>query len=182
MPADPSKGKTHNSTVQGNKYNEEMIIAQLKDENLRAVAFSAIVKEHSEDVYRHIRRMVLAHEDADDITQNTFIKAWMNIGSFQGKSKISTWLYRIAINETLTFLNKNRTTLVSLDTPEGAIAQQLESDTLFNGDKAHRRQPDRVGAVRRARGEYANAGVSAKARRAHGGTERAVCFDLGKMP
>ena len=136
MPADPSKGKTHNSTVQGNKYNEEMIIAQLKDENLRAVAFSAIVKEHSEDVYRHIRRMVLAHEDADDITQNTFIKAWMNIGSFQGKSKISTWLYRIAINETLTFLNKNRTTLVSLDTPEGAIAQQLESDTLFNGDKA----------------------------------------------
>ena len=120
----------------GNRYNEEMIIAQLKDENLRAVAFSAIVKEHSEDVYRHIRRMVLAHEDADDITQNTFIKAWMNIGSFQGKSKISTWLYRIAINETLTFLNKNRATLVSLDTPEGAIAQQLESDTLFNGDKA----------------------------------------------
>ena len=120
----------------GNRYNEEMIIAQLKDENLRAVAFSAIVKEHSEDVYRHIRRMVLAHEDADDITQNTFIKAWMNIGSFQGKSKISTWLYRIAINETLTVLNKNRTTLVSLDTPEGAIAQQLESDTLFNGDKA----------------------------------------------
>ena len=119
-----------------NNYNEDLIIAQLKDENLRAAAFSAIVKEHSEEVYRHIRRMVLVHDDADDITQNTFIKAWMNIGSFQGKSKISTWLYRIAINETLTFLNKNRATLVSLDTPEGAIAQQLESDTLFNGDKA----------------------------------------------
>ena len=113
-----------------------MIIAQLKDENLRAAAFSAIVKEYSEEIYRHIRRMVLVHEDADDIAQNTFIKAWMNIGTFQGKSKISTWLYRIAINETLTFLNKNRGTLVSLDTPEGAIAEQLESDTFFNGDKA----------------------------------------------
>ena len=117
-------------------YNEEMIIAQLKDKNLRAAAFSVIVKEHSEEIYRHIRRMVLVHEDADDIAQNTFIKAWMNIDTFQGKSRISTWLYRIAINETLTFLNKNKGTLVALDTPEGAIAEQLESDTFFNGDKA----------------------------------------------
>ena len=118
------------------EYNEERIVAQLKDENLRAAAFSVIVKEHSEEIYRHIRRMVLVHEDADDIAQNTFIKAWTNIDSFQGKSKISTWLYRIAINETLTFLNKNRGTLISLDTPEGAIAEHLESDTFFNGDKA----------------------------------------------
>ena len=117
-------------------YNEEMIIAQLKDESLRAAAFSVIVKEHSEEIYRHIRRMVLVHEDADDIAQNTFIKAWMNIDTFQGKSRISTWLYRIAINETLTFLNKNKGTLVSLESPEGTIAEQLESDTFFNGDKA----------------------------------------------
>ena len=117
-------------------YNEEEIVAQLKDENLRAAAFSVIVKEHSEDIYRHIRRMVLIHDDADDIVQNTFIKAWLNIDSFQGKSKISTWLYRIAINETLTFLNKNRGTLISLDTPEGAIAEQLESDTYFCGNRA----------------------------------------------
>ena len=117
-------------------YNEEEIVAQLKDENLRAAAFSVIVKEHSEDIYRHIRRMVLIHDDADDIVQNTFIKAWLNIDSFQGKSKISTWLYRIAINETLTFLNKNRGTLFSLDTPEGAIAEQLESDTYFCGNRA----------------------------------------------
>ena len=80
--------------------------------------------------------MVLVHDDADDIAQNTFIKAWLNIDSFQGKSKISTWLYRIAINETLTFLNKNRGTLISLDTLEGAIAEQLESDTYFCGNKA----------------------------------------------
>ena len=117
-------------------YNEDIIIAQLKKENLRAGAFSAIVEEHSESIYWHIRRMVLEHEDANDIVQNTFIKAWMNIDSFQGKSKISTWLYRIAINETLTFLNRNKGTLVSLDSPEGAIADQLESDTYFSGSKA----------------------------------------------
>jgi RNA polymerase sigma-70 factor (ECF subfamily) len=123
-------------TVPGKEYNEERIVAQLKDESLRAGAFSAIVKEHSQEIYRHVRRMVLVHDDADDIVQNTFVKAWMNIDSFQGKSRISTWLYRIAINETLTFLNRNRGTLISLDTPEGAIAEQLESDTFFNGDRA----------------------------------------------
>lgn len=124
------------TTVPKKDYNEEIIIAQLKKENLRAGAFSAIVEEHSESIYWHIRRMVLEHEDANDIVQNTFIKAWMNIDSFQGKSKISTWLYRIAINETLTFLNRNKGTLVSLDSPEGAIADQLESDTYFSGSKA----------------------------------------------
>jgi RNA polymerase sigma-70 factor (ECF subfamily) len=124
------------TTVPKRTYNEDIIIAQLKKENLRAGAFAAIVEEHSESIYWHIRRMVLEHEDANDIVQNTFIKAWMNIDSFQGKSKISTWLYRIAINETLTFLNRNKGTLVSLDSPEGAIADQLESDTYFSGSKA----------------------------------------------
>ena len=118
------------------EYNEDTLIAQLKSENLKATAFSAIVEEHSESIYWHIRRMVLTHDDANDIVQNTFVKAWMNIDSFQGKSKISTWLFRIAINETLTFLNKNQNTLISLDTPEGAIAELLESDTFFCGDKA----------------------------------------------
>ena len=131
------KEKTNaRTTVSRNEYNEDIIIAQLKRENLKAGAFSAIVKEHSESIYWHIRRMVLVHDDADDIVQNTFVKAWMNIDSFQGKSKISTWLFRIAINEALTFLNKNQNALVSLDTPEGAVAEQLESDTFFCGDKA----------------------------------------------
>ena len=67
--------------------------------------------------------------------QNTFIKAWSNIDKFRGDSQIQTWLYRIAINETLTFIGKNKNN-VSLDTPEGAIADLLESDTYFNGDRA----------------------------------------------
>ena len=133
-----------------NNYNEKMIMMQLKDETLRSAAFSLVVKQYSQRIYWHIRHMVLSHEDADDIVQETFVKAWTNIDKFRGDSQISTWLYRIAVNETLTFLNKNRVDTISIDTPEGSIAEQLESDTLFNGDRADalfheaiRRLPDK---------------------------------------
>lgn len=111
-------------------------MAQLQDERLRADAFSLIVKQHSRQIYWLIRRMVLSHEDTDDLVQETFIKAWSNIGSFRGNSKISTWLYRIAVNETLSFLEKRRNDTISLNSPEGSIANQIESDTYFNGDRA----------------------------------------------
>ena len=118
------------------KYNEKDIVAQLKDNSLRAVAFSAIVERYSEQIYRHIRRMVFSHDDANDLVQETFIKAWVNIDKFRGDSKIITWLYRIAINETLTFIGKNSGNTISIDSPEGAVADKLESDLFFNGDKA----------------------------------------------
>ena len=117
-------------------YNEEDIIARLKDEKERAAAFSVIVNRYSQQIYWHIRRMVLSHDDTNDLVQNTFIKAWTSIDNFRGDSKISTWLYRIAINETLNFLGKNKNNIVSINSPEGAIAEQLESDTHFNGERA----------------------------------------------
>ena len=117
-------------------YNEKELIARLEDEKERAAAFSIIVNRYSQQIYWHIRRMVLSHEDADDLVQNTFVKAWTNIEKFRGDSQISTWLYKIAINETLTFLGRNRHTTVSIDSPEGAVADMLESDTYFNGDRA----------------------------------------------
>lgn len=116
-------------------FNEKEIIIQLKDESSRAEAFSLIVRRYSEKIYWHVRNMTLSHEDSNDIVQETFIKAWSNIDKFRGDSQIQTWLYRIAINETLTFIGKNKNN-VSLDTPEGAIADLLESDTYFNGDRA----------------------------------------------
>ena len=112
-------------------YNERETIEQLRDSRLRAAAFSAIVNRYSRQIYWHIRRMVLLHEDADDLTQETFIKAWNSIEKFRGDSQISTWLYRIAINETLTFLEKNRNNTISLNSPEGAIANSIESDAHF---------------------------------------------------
>ncbi len=118
------------------EYNEEKIIEQLKDSSKKAAAFSAIVKRHSEQLYWHIRRMVLLHDDANDLVQNTFLKAWNNIDNFRGDSRLSTWLYRIAINETLTFIARNNNNAISLNSPEGAIAETLESDAHFDGNRA----------------------------------------------
>ena len=116
--------------------DEDILIQQLRDTKTRSNTFSALVKAYSEPLYWHIRRMVLSHDDANDLVQNTFVKAWTNIEKFRGESQISTWLYRIAINETLNFLAKNTDNTVSLDSPEGAVAEMLESDTHFNGDRA----------------------------------------------
>lgn len=129
-----SKNETQGK-VANYKYDEGTIIRDLKDNNLRSSAFSAIVKQYSQKIYWHVRNMVLSHDDTNDIVQNTFMKAWNNIEKFRGDSLISTWLYRIAINETLTFLGKKQNN-IPLDSPEGAVAEQLESDTYFSGNKA----------------------------------------------
>ena len=120
-----------------NTYNEKEIIALLQDPARQKEAFECIVNEYSEQLYWQIRRMVLSHEDANDLLQNTFIKAWTNIDYFRAEAKLSTWLYRIALNECLTFLNKQRAaSTVSLDDPEADALQKLESDPYFSGDKA----------------------------------------------
>ena len=115
------------------KFDEKATIAQLGNENTREAAFSAIIRQYGEQLYWHIRQMVFSHDDSNDILQNTFLKAWSNIDKFRGEAQLSTWLYRIAINETLTFLGKNRNT-ISIDSPEGEIAFQLEGDPYFDGD------------------------------------------------
>lgn len=109
---------------------------QLKDKDLRSAAFAVIVKKYSSKIYWHIRNMVLSHEDADDLVQETFIKAWNNLDKFRGDAQISTWLYRIAINETLTFLRKSRKETVSLSDCEAEVAEAIAGDSYFNGDRA----------------------------------------------
>lgn len=95
-----------------------------------------VVAQYSEQLYWQIRRMVLSHDDANDLLQNTFVKAWVNIDYFRAEAKLSTWLYRIALNECLTFLNKQKALAsVSLDDPEADVLQKLEGDTYFSGDK-----------------------------------------------
>ena len=116
-------------------YDEQKVLDWLKDESTQKQAFEAIVSHYSEQLYWQIRRLVLNHDDANDLLQNTFFKAWVNIDYFRGDAKLSTWLYRIALNECLTFLNHQRAS-VSLDDPQAAIAQQLESDPFFSGDRA----------------------------------------------
>ncbi|MBQ8443365.1 MAG: RNA polymerase sigma factor [Bacteroides sp.] len=118
-----------------NSYNEKEIIALLQDPTRQREAFECIVKEYSEQLYWQIRRLVLSHEDANDILQNTFVKAWSNIEYFRGDAKMSTWLYRIALNECLTFLNKQRaTSQLSIDDADMEMLNKLEGDPYFDGD------------------------------------------------
>ena len=87
---------------------EDEIVVALRDPERRRAAFAQIVDEYGEKLYWQIRKMVLAHEDANDLLQNTFLKAWTNLDYFRGEAKLSTWLYKIAVNECLTFLAKQR--------------------------------------------------------------------------
>lgn len=122
-----------------NSYNEKEIIALLQEPARQREAFEAIVREYSEQLYWQIRRLVLSHDDANDILQNTFIKAWINIDYFRGNAKLSTWLYRIALNESLTFLNKQRANgQVSIDEADTELLNKLESDGYFDGDNTQK--------------------------------------------
>jgi RNA polymerase sigma-70 factor (ECF subfamily) len=119
-------------------YNEEETLKQLKsaDSNLQRKAFEQIVSFYSEKLYRQIRKMVLSHDDANDLLQNTLIKAWMSIDLFRGDAKLSTWLYKIAVNESITFLNKQRAqNNVSIDDKDAFLIERLESDEFFDGDE-----------------------------------------------
>jgi len=96
-------------------------------------AFGIIVRQYSEQLYWKIRNIVQDHDDANDVLQNTFMKAWMALGDFQSKSKISTWLYRIAVNESLDHLRRQKTK-VSAD-EDISVANRLLADEYFNGDE-----------------------------------------------
>lgn len=116
---------------------ENKLTERLQNKKTQQSAFSELVKEYSESLYWQIRKIVLSHEDANDVLQNTFIKVWTSIENFRGDSKLSTWLYRIAINESITFLNKQRSqNNVSVDDADSFLLSKLESDEYFDGDEA----------------------------------------------
>lgn len=95
-----------------------------------------IVDQYSQSLYWKIRSIVLTHEDADDVLQNTFLKAWKSLPTFQGKAKLSTWLYRIAINESLDFLRHQKTAMLSNADADLSVANRLLADDYFDGDKS----------------------------------------------
>ncbi|MBQ0063635.1 MAG: RNA polymerase sigma factor [Prevotella sp.] len=110
--------------------------------------FEKIVRQYGERLYWQIRRMVYSHDDADDILQNTFLKAWMNIDSFRGNAKISTWLYRIAVNEALDFIRKNKNAVELSDGDvESSVAVRLSGDAYFDGDEAQLLLQEAIGKL-----------------------------------
>ena len=117
--------------------SEKELIDMLHDPQTQRQAFGFIVKQYSEQLYWQVRRMVLNHDDADDVMQNAMLKAWNNIGSFRSDSKLSTWLYRIVINESLDFLRRQKNqTAISADNEASGIANMLTADRYFDGDEA----------------------------------------------
>ncbi|WP_372934558.1 RNA polymerase sigma factor [Mariniphaga sediminis] len=112
------------------------LIMELKQENTRDLAFHRLIKQYEERLYWHIRKIVMNHEDTDDILQNTFIKVWKNIDNFREESSLFTWLYRIATNESITFLNsKKRRSLLPLNDVSDYLMENLAADPYFEGDK-----------------------------------------------
>ena len=121
------------------KEEEEELVKRLRDPQQCRKAFGDVIAIYSEPLYWHIRKMVINHDDANDLLQNTFLKAWSNIENFRGEARLSTWLYKIAINESITFLNKERQRLnVSIDDGDTFLIDKLESDEWFDGDELKR--------------------------------------------
>lgn len=119
---------------------ESELIYKLQQEASQQEAFGDLVGEYSERLYWQIRKIVIAHDDANDVLQNTFIKVWTNINNFRGDSKLSTWLYKIAINESISFINKQRAqNNLSIDDSDSFLISKLESDEYFDGDEAQTR-------------------------------------------
>ncbi|MBO4662834.1 MAG: sigma-70 family RNA polymerase sigma factor [Bacteroidaceae bacterium] len=116
-------------------FDERDLINRLQDETTRRKAFEELVSRYSSKLYWQIRHLVVDHDDADDILQNVFLKTWNSIGTFKGDSQLYTWLYRIAYNESITFLSKKKTNL-SIDDLDDGIANRLESDEYYDGNEA----------------------------------------------
>ncbi|HAL50688.1 MAG TPA: RNA polymerase subunit sigma, partial [Sphingobacterium sp.] len=112
--------------------------AKFAEESTREEAFRLLLKKYQQKIYWHVRRMVIDHDDADDVVQDIFVKVWKNLGNFREDSQLYTWLYRIATNECITFLNKKKQKQnVSLDDDTTAyLAETLADGNYFNGDKA----------------------------------------------
>lgn len=98
--------------------------------------FTLIVRKYQERLYWHVRRLVIDHEDANDVLQNMFIKVWKSLGDFREDARLYTWLYKIATNECLTFLEQQkRKTAISLSDVESGLSNKLQSDSQFDANK-----------------------------------------------
>ena len=114
-------------------------ILELYRSGQQQAAFNAIVQAYSERLYWHVRTLVCSHDDADDVMQDIFVKVWSSLPSFRGDSQLFTWLWRIATNESLNFLarQKTRAALSSEDVSD-VLARKIEADPYFNGGEAQR--------------------------------------------
>lgn len=115
---------------------EKQLVSALQSKSQKEEAFRSLLSQYKERLYWHIRKIVLNHDDTDDVLQNTFIKIFRNIDRFHGDSKLYTWMYRIATNEAITFINKKaKRQNITIEEVKDRIITNLESDVYFNGDE-----------------------------------------------
>ncbi len=116
-------------------YTDKELLEQFRNESSMNYAFTLIVSKYQQKLYWHIRKIVIDHDDTDDVLQNTFIKAWKGLTNFKEESQLYTWLYRIATNEALGFLRqKQKMNTTSIHPIEHQLSKSLESDGYFKGD------------------------------------------------
>lgn len=116
--------------------DDQSLLQLFRNESTREKGFTGIIKKYQERLYWHIRRMVITHEDTDDVLQNMFIKVWNGLANFREDSQLYTWLYRIATNESLTFIEQQkRRASVSLSDVENGISNKLKADKNFDSNK-----------------------------------------------
>lgn len=117
--------------------NDRELVEMFKNDDCKVTAFSILVKKYQERIYWHVRKMIVNHNDADDLVQESFIKVWNNLDKFRGESNLYTWIYRIATNEVLAFIKKQKSqNTVSLHDVESSLSNTLKEDVYFNGDDA----------------------------------------------
>lgn len=117
----------------------------LRDPKTQRSAFGLMVNQYSEQLYWQVRRIVLNHDDADDVMQNALLKAWNNLGNFRSDSKLTTWLYRIVINESLDFIRRQKhQQTISADAVDSSVANQLMADSYFDGNLTEARLQEAI--------------------------------------
>ncbi|MEQ9466513.1 MAG: RNA polymerase sigma factor [Ekhidna sp.] len=115
---------------------EDLIIEKIRLEETRNYGFNLLVREYQERIYWHVRKMVIDHDDADDLVQEIFVKVWKNLGQFREDSRLYTWIYRIATNECLNFLRKKKKRFfIPIHDLEGELTQKLTSQVEPSGDE-----------------------------------------------
>jgi RNA polymerase sigma-70 factor (ECF subfamily) len=121
------------------KYTDTELISLFNSER-KEFAFNLIIKKYQERLYWHIRKIVISHDDSDDILQNTLVKVWKGLEGFRSDAQLYTWLYRIATNESLSFLkSKKRRTTIAIENDEYDLSETLMSDEYFCGNEAQQK-------------------------------------------
>src|ERR1035437_11148163 len=115
---------------------DKELLERFRNQETRNYAFNLLVRQYQKRLYWHIRKILIDHDDTDDVLQNVFIKVWRNLESFKEESQLYSWLYRIATNESITFLNqKKKRAGVPFDDVSSFLANNLESDNYYKGNE-----------------------------------------------